>query len=110
MCKHMITQGRENEQGSWCVNCGEKVLEVEWRVCRHCVHFKATDTIPICTKKLMAVLPDMHVTYYVKDGSCWEATHLTPRALDAAYCQCEVKDFANNYCCCVCGLPEAPRQ
>jgi len=72
MCKHMITQGKENELGSWCVNCGEKVLEVEWRVCRHCVHFKATDTIPICTKKFMAVLPDMHVTYYVKDGSCWE--------------------------------------
>lgn len=74
LCNHMVTQGRDNEFGSWCVNCGEKILEVDWRPCRHCVHFndKANDTPPICTKKLMAVLPDMHVTYYVKDGSCWE--------------------------------------
>ena len=72
MCEHLVTQGKENELGSWCVKCGEKVLEVDWRECGHCAFFKQTSDIPICTKKLIAVLPKMHVTYYLKDGSCWE--------------------------------------
>jgi hypothetical protein len=96
MCKHLISQGRDGEQGSWCIDCGEKVLEVEWRECRHCAHFKATHTIPICTKKLMAVLPDMHVTYRFDKGTCWEEIPMVDTDLKRRNCaNCGKNDWVS---------------
>jgi hypothetical protein len=73
-CRHTVTRGRENEKGSWCVDCGVKVFDVDERECKDCKHFF---TRPFnysgCRKHLMAVSPDMHVTYKIEDGSCWSA-------------------------------------
>lgn len=73
-CKHIVSRGRDGELGSWCVRCGVKVLEVEWRACKHCIHFMESDKhfFPRCKKKGMSVLPDLHVTYKVGEGTCWE--------------------------------------
>lgn len=40
VCNHTVSQGRVGEKGSWCLACGEKVLEVETRECRDCYYFK----------------------------------------------------------------------
>jgi hypothetical protein len=57
----------------WCVNCDTKVYDLESRQCNECIHFKAIPyNIPICKKKLMGVTTDMHVTYKVTEGTCFE--------------------------------------
>lgn len=72
-CEHMVTQGREGETGSWCVKCGEKVLEVEIRACDECIFFTTLlSPPPICKKKMMSIISGMHVTYRVSDGTCFE--------------------------------------
>jgi predicted RNA-binding Zn-ribbon protein involved in translation (DUF1610 family) len=74
MCNHTATQKKEKDTAYYCIECGEKVLEIDHRECQHCRNFKNMGMfeIPICKKKLMGVTRTMHVTYYVKDGSCWE--------------------------------------
>lgn len=70
-CKHTITQGREGQSGSWCNACGEKVLDVDDSECRDCSHARKLLTGWICNKHLMAISPDMHVTFKISEGSCW---------------------------------------
>lgn len=70
-CTHTITQGRQGESGSWCVNCGEKIYAVEERVCSECEHHKRLLGGSICAKHLMCVVPDMHVTFKLSEGTCW---------------------------------------
>lgn len=77
-CDHFVTRGRVREEGSWCASCGEKVFDVEERECRDCIHSKelaGNERISggwICRKLLMAIIPDMHVTYRIEKGSCFE--------------------------------------
>lgn len=72
MCEHTFTRGREGQKGSWCVDCGEKIYDVDPRECGACKAFRRLWDGSICTKHLMGVVPDMHVNYRVEDGSCWE--------------------------------------
>jgi len=73
--RHECTQGREGQTGSWCVKCGLKIYEVDPRECQHCAHFKDVgfpgQPRAICTKHLMGVTRDMHVTYEITKGSCF---------------------------------------
>lgn len=72
-CKHTITKGRKDQNGSWCVECDEKVYEVDERECKDCVSFfRRPLNYSGCRRHLMAVSPDMHVTYKIKDGTCWK--------------------------------------
>lgn len=70
-CSCTITRGREGEKGSWCVSCGKKVLEVEERECQECKHFQTDLRGSICKKLLMFVIPSMHVTYKINEGTCF---------------------------------------
>jgi len=72
-CHHTWTQGRPEEKGSWCHDCGAKVLEVETRTCEGCEHCKAVFAGSVCKKHLMAVSPDMLVTFKIANGTCWQA-------------------------------------
>ena len=72
-CKHTITQGRHGEKGAWCVQCGEKTYAVDARECGDCAHHSRLLSGSICKKHLMAIVPTMHVTFSVADGTCWEA-------------------------------------
>jgi len=78
-CRHTVTRGREGEPSgrSWCVSCGDLVLDVHTRPCGECAHFRRLSTASICTKKLMAVSAEMRVCFYVKPeasrhGLCFE--------------------------------------
>jgi hypothetical protein len=72
-CKHTITRGREGQNGSWCIECGEKILGVDERECQNCTYAeKLLVGGWICNKKLMSILPDMHVTFKISEGSCFE--------------------------------------
>lgn len=71
-CRHTVTQGREGEKGSWCVECGRKVWDVETRECQDCQHYFKTIDYTGCRKHLMAVIPTMNVTYRIEKGSCWK--------------------------------------
>jgi hypothetical protein len=77
-CRHECTQGREGQTGLWCVKCGLKIYEVDPRECQHCAHFKDVgftgDPRSICTKHLMGVTRDMHVTYDLAKGTCFSPT------------------------------------
>lgn len=85
----MVTQGREGEQGSWCVKCGVKVLDVEKRICDLCKHFvrprspisSVLPVPPYCMKLKMHVISGMHVTYHTSEGTCFE----TDRVLKLKY-------------------------
>lgn len=70
-CTHMITMGRDGEKGSWCNQCGIKVLDVEPRECGGCTHHKQLIDGGICKKHLMACTASMHVTYKIATGTCW---------------------------------------
>lgn len=74
-CRHECTRGREGQTGSWCDKCGLKIYEVDPRECQHCAHFKDVgfpgDPRSICTKHLMGVTRDMHVTYEIAKGTCF---------------------------------------
>lgn len=71
-CKRTISKGKEGEKGSWCVDCGKKVLEVDSRECKDCKHFFESVSYTGCRKHLMAVTPGMNVTYKTEEGTCWE--------------------------------------
>ena len=74
-CNHTVTQGREGHRGSsWCVACGEKVSEVDSRECQGCGFSRKLLTGWVCKKHLMAISPDMHVTFNISEGTCWEAS------------------------------------
>ena len=74
-CQHTATIGRDGETGSWCVNCGIKVLSVETRRCRDCKSYKDGS----CSRFLMRVSPDMLATYKVKNGTCFAPKYHPPR-------------------------------
>jgi len=52
--------------------CGEKIHEEETNRCCLCKHSEKLFSGWICRKNLMAILPDMHVTYEISKGSCFE--------------------------------------
>jgi hypothetical protein len=70
-CQHTVTQGREGETGSWCVACGIKVWAVDERECGDCLHHARLLNGSVCQRHLMVVVPSMHVTYCIADGTCW---------------------------------------
>ena len=87
-CGSYITQGRAGEKGSWCVECGTKVFDVDDRVCGDCIHFiPSTDALGlsgvsgVCGQHLMRVTACMHVTYQISEGSCWKDKQDVPRGL-----------------------------
>lgn len=69
-CTHPITQGRKDDPtgGSWCVDCGAKVVAVHDRPCVECRHHKRLPGGSICKHHLMAIWSGMHVTYWVEPG------------------------------------------
>lgn len=71
-CRHIVSQARPGEAGTWCISCGEKVLDVDHRECRDCAHYRVVVGGSVCRRHLMAVVPEMHVTYQIIDGSCFE--------------------------------------
>ena len=73
-CTCTDTQGHEGEKGSWCVKCGKKVMDVESRPCKECKYHKRDIHGSSCSKLLMSVYPEMHVTYKVDEGTCFEVT------------------------------------
>jgi hypothetical protein len=70
-CTHMTTQGRQGERGSWCCACGIKVYAVDERTCDGCAHAQHLIGGWICNRHLMTIVPNMHVTYRISEGSCW---------------------------------------
>ena len=75
-CRHLITQGRKGEEGSWCIDCGVKAYAVDARKCQNCLHYRRLLTGSICEKHLMAVIPEMRVTYKIAKGTCWGSVAL----------------------------------
>ena len=72
-CTHIMTQGRKGETGSWCVDCGIKVYAVDERECQGCQHSKNLLDGWICSQHLMRITADMHVTFKIANGTCFEA-------------------------------------
>lgn len=71
-CPHTWTRSQLGKPGSWCADCMVKVYDVDPRPCKDCAHFSQLLTKgSICRKHLMAVSPDMHVTFAIAKGSCW---------------------------------------
>jgi hypothetical protein len=68
-CQHIVGTGRPGEKGTWCLACGVKILEVHDRPCRECRHSQELLDGWICSPKLMAITPDMLVTYWLVSGS-----------------------------------------
>jgi|GEM_PF-3522362 ribosomal protein S27AE len=67
-CTHLITKDHK------CVDCGEVIFAVESRQCGSCHNFKlnqGANVIGGCLPKLMTVISTMHVTYKIKDGTCF---------------------------------------
>ena len=69
-CRHISTQGKEDEKGSWCMDCGVKVYDVETRPCSSCSHFKKLVIGSMCKKHFMGVTPCMNVTFKIAEGTC----------------------------------------
>ena len=80
-----VMQGREGQTGSWCVDCGTKVLEVHDRPCNECKHFDDKDRFypPICKHHHMLITRTMHVCYHInpvppsQHGLCFESKETT---------------------------------
>lgn len=70
-CQHTITQGRKGERGSWCCACGVQVYDVEDRQCQDCAHSRNGFVGMTCHKHLMAITPDMNVTFNITEGTCF---------------------------------------
>jgi hypothetical protein len=68
------------------MKCGLKIYEVDQRECQGCAHFKdmGAHQIPICTHHMMGVTRTMHVTYAIKDGTCFSLNHNPPDAKRSA--------------------------
>ena len=71
-CPHTITKGNAGGVGSWCIDCDEKIYNVDDRECKDCIHFFKLLNYTGCKRHLMAVIPEMHVTYKIEEGTCWE--------------------------------------
>ena len=72
-CQHTVTSGRWGEKGYWCIDCGEKVYEVDDRKCGDCAGCVPVFGGHVCKPHRMAVSPGMNVTYKISKGSCWHA-------------------------------------
>ncbi len=72
-CSCLVTQSRADEKGSWCIQCGRKVFEVDTRPCSGCAHFCSGLNGSVCRRHLMRVVPDMLVTFKLSEGTCWTA-------------------------------------
>jgi hypothetical protein len=72
-CRHIWTKSRSGVKGSWCTDCGQQIYAVDDRECRDCKHYSRLPTGSVCSKHLMVVTPDMHVTFKIAEGTCWEA-------------------------------------
>lgn len=70
-CGSITTTGKPDQKGSWCTECGTKVYEVEKRECKSCSHYFKNFNYSGCKKHLMAVSPDMNVTYEIVKGTCF---------------------------------------
>lgn len=72
-------------------------LLTDERQCGDCKHFRDMGhaSIPICTKKHMGVTRTMHVSYYEKDGTCWEGSE-TVKALNVKVGDVIQTDFHKN--------------
>ena len=82
-CKHSLTQADH------CMNCGIKVMERDERVCGTCKYYRPYSMrIGTCLKKLMGVPHNMHVTYVITEGTCWEDTEDARRAIVTISRQC----------------------
>ena len=80
-CRHTQTQGRPGEEGYWCLDCGEKVMEVEKNPCGSCKNFRRPlMSFGYCTKLSMAVTEDLCITYKIQKGSCWEQKDPQPES------------------------------
>jgi hypothetical protein len=71
-CNHFATQGREGQKGSWCIECGVKIFEVDDRQCKDCKNFRTDMLGSFCSKLLMSVIPSMNVTFKIEDGTCFD--------------------------------------
>lgn len=71
-CLHPWTTGRPDQFGTWCGDCGEKIYEVETRQCAGCKHTKRLLDGWMCSKHYMIIVPSLHVTYKIEDGTCFE--------------------------------------
>ena len=81
-CAHTITRGRAGEKGTWCDACGAQDLAVHDQPCQQCRHHKRYGPGGFgghssCLKLLMAVTPDLHVSYHLepsigRPGLCFE--------------------------------------
>lgn len=74
ICQHLVTQGKEGEEGHWCCDCGVKVMQVHDRPCSECQHYRRIGPegfggSSLCRKHLMAVSANMKVTYHLVDGA-----------------------------------------
>ncbi|UNY40574.1 hypothetical protein KLER11_gp68 [Pararheinheimera phage vB_PsoM_KLER1-1] len=72
-CEHKSSRGREGEEGSWCIDCGIKVLEVEVRPCGECVNYRESTIGPYCDYQRMPVNKEMLVTFKLTEGTCFES-------------------------------------
>jgi hypothetical protein len=54
------------------LNMKEEQLTLETRPCHTCKNYKRLPGGSICQKKLMAVVPDMLVSFYPSKGTCFE--------------------------------------
>lgn len=55
-----------------------EVSLIETRPCSDCKHYRRLIDGSICKKLLMAVPPDMKVTYMERNGTCWEVKEPEP--------------------------------
>ena len=65
-CSHSWTQN------SVCMHCGTKVYAVDPRPCSGCASYSRLLSGSICRKHLMGVSADMHVTFKITEGTCFE--------------------------------------
>lgn len=47
--------------------------KTEKRECKDCKRYRIDMWGSFCSKKLMSVIPQMHVTYKISEGTCFES-------------------------------------
>lgn len=57
---------------------GDDKFIVEQNTCGLCRHIKCDSLGHYCSKLWMAVIPDMHVTYNIQKGTCFESRKEKP--------------------------------
>lgn len=106
-CKCLVTRGREGARGSWCVDCGRKVWEVDPRPCSGCANFRESLGGAICRRHLMRVTACMLVTYQVADGSCWTAPDSPPACVDCGEAEGGLVKRSGGWVCDPCDAQRA---